>query len=438
MTIIQKQSLFATALAVFAVFLDTTILFVAFNAIGQSFPDVSPAQLSWVLNAYTIVFAAVLIPGGRLADRIGRKKTFLGSVVLFTLASMLCGLAPNVQMLIAARALQAVGAAAMVPSSLALVLQIFPREKVPVAVAIWSAVGAVAGAVGPTAGALIIQHFGWPWAFYLNLPVGIVSFTLGSLVLTEGKEQNPRRFPDPLSIVLLMASLSSLAYAVLEFQLTPLVSGLLLLAGFVARCRQVSNPLLDLTLFDARSFRLANIALFIFATGFSAMFLGNVLFLTHIWGYSLFRTGLVVALGPLVVALTAPHFGRLAARIGQRALLIPGGLVWGSGAFFLTLNATTRPHYVTQYLPAILLTSLGVSLVLPQLSSVAVQDLPSDQFGSGSAASHSIRNLGTTIGVALVVSLTARMTLESFHHVWALLMLSGLSVSLLSSRLSRR
>ena len=142
--------LISTSLAVFAVFLDTTILFVAFPSISADFADVSTTSLSWVLNAYTIVFAALLIPAGRLADRVGRRRTFLVAVVVFTVASMLCGLAPNAGLLVVARIGQAVGAAALVPASLALVLQTFPRHKIPMAVAVWGAVGAVAGAAGPT------------------------------------------------------------------------------------------------------------------------------------------------------------------------------------------------------------------------------------------------------------------------------------------------
>ncbi len=143
--------LISTSLAIFAVFLDTTILFVAFPAIRADFSGVSASSISWVLNAYTIVFAALLIPAGRLADRVGRRRTFLTAVVIFTAASMLCGLAPTAGLLVLARIIQAVGAAALVPSSLALVLQSFPSEKVPVAVAIWGAIGAVAGAFGPDA-----------------------------------------------------------------------------------------------------------------------------------------------------------------------------------------------------------------------------------------------------------------------------------------------
>src|SRR4051812_23018401 len=177
----------STSLAVFAVFLDTTIGFVAFPAISRTFRAAGPATLSWVLNAYTLVFAALLIPAGRLADRVGRRKMFLIGVVAFTTGSMLCGLAPNVGLLITAGMLEAVGAAILVPSSLALVLQTFPREKIPVAVAIWGAIGAVAGAAGPTLGALVVDNLSWRWAFYINLPVGLFSLFLGRRVLPEGR-----------------------------------------------------------------------------------------------------------------------------------------------------------------------------------------------------------------------------------------------------------
>jgi EmrB/QacA subfamily drug resistance transporter len=434
----------STGFAMFAVFLDTTILYIAFAAIGADFPRADTSSLSWVLNAYTIVFAAMLIPAGRLADRFGRRLTFLAAVVLFTFASMLCGLAPTVSVLVIARMLQAVGAAALVPSSLALILQTFPRSKVPQAVAVWSAVGAVAGAVGPTLGALVIQHLSWRWAFYINLPVGLFSLLLGMRVLPEGRERNPGRFPDPASIALLMGSLALMAYAVVETSAWGWMSvrfagvftvSLLLLAVFLGRSRRIDNPLFDLTLFRSPSFRLANVGMLVYATAFSAMFLGNVLFLTKVWGYTILRAGLAISLGPLVVAVTAPLLGRLAGRIGQRTLLIPGGLVWASGAALLLISTTLQPHYLTQFLPAILLTGLGVAMCLPQLSSVSVQGLPPDSYGAGSAVNQAVRNLGATLGVALVLAFTsdrAAAAMTGFHRTWWMLIASGAAVSLLS------
>jgi EmrB/QacA subfamily drug resistance transporter len=443
--------LFSTSLAVFAVFLDTTILFVAFPSISADFSQVSASGLSWILNAYTIVFAAALIPAGRLADRIGRRRTFLWAVVVFTLASMLCGLAPNVPMLVVARMIQALGAAALVPASLALVLQTFPRERIPAAVAIWGAVGAVAGAAGPTLGAVVVEHLGWRWAFFINLPVGLISLVLGARVLPEGREANPGRLPDPLGAVLLAAGLATAAFAIVQtetwgwtstaFLGTAALSAVLIVV-FVLRCSRVGNPLLDLGLFRSSSFCWANAGTLAFSIGFNAMFLGNVLFFTQVWSYSTLRAGLAISVGPLIVACTAPFLGRLAGRIGQRSLLVPGGLVWAAGGALLITSATVSPDYLTTYLPAVALTGLGVSLCLPQLSSAAVQGLPADRFGSGSAVSQAVRNLGGTFGVALVVAFLAKVSpadpLAAFHRVWWLLVVSGLAVSVLSLGLPRR
>lgn len=441
----------STSLAVFAVFLDTTILFVAFPSIGAHFTSAAPASLSWILNAYTIVFAALLIPAGRLADRIGRRRMFLMAAVLFTLASMLCGLAPSVAFLVSARVLQAVAAAALVPSSLALVLQTFPRHKIPMAVAIWGAVGAVAGAAGPTLGALVIENLGWRWAFYINLPVGIVSYVLGRRVLPEWREPNPGRLPDGASVVMLASGLALAAYGIVQtddwgwtsarFVLCEVLA-VALVAAFVRRSSTVANPVLDLSLFESHSFRWANAATLVFATGFSAMFLGNVLFLTNVWHYSVLRAGLAISVGPLIVATTAPLFGKLAGRVGQRRLLVPGGLIWGLSGLMSIKRVTVQPDYVGHYLPSVILSGIGVALCLPQLSSAAVQGLPAHRFGSGSAVSQAVRNLGATLGVAAVVAFTANISganaLDAFHHVWWMLVISGVSVSLLTARLPRR
>jgi EmrB/QacA subfamily drug resistance transporter len=371
--------------------------------------------------------------------------------VLFTVASMLCGLAPTVPILVAARILQAIAAAALVPASLALVLQTFPHHKIPVAVAIWGAVGAVAGAAGPTLGALVIENLGWRWAFYINLPVGIISFLIGRRVLPEWRESNPGRLPDGASVGLLTAGLALAAFGIVQtddwgwvsprFVVCELVA-ILLIALFARRSRMVANPVLDLTLFESQSFRWANAAMLIFAIGFSAMFLGNVLFLTGVWHYSILRAGMAISVGPLIVAVAAPLFGKLAGRVGQRRLLIPGGIVWGLSGVLLINRVTLEPNYVAHYLPSVILSGLGVALCLPQLSSAAVQGLPPHRFGSGAAVSQAVRNLGATLGVAAAVAFTAGLVpgtaIGSFHHVWWLLVISGAAVSLLASRLPRK
>ena len=439
--------LLATGMAMFAVFLDTTILYVAFPSIGATFDDVSAAGLSWVLNAYTITFAALLIPAGRLADRIGRRRLFLAAVIIFTVASMLCGLAVNVPMLVASRVLQAIGAAAMVPSSLAVVLQVFPKDQVPRAVAIWGAVGAVAGAAGPSLGSLVVDKLDWRWAFFINLPVGIFSWLLSRRVLPEGREANPGPIPDPFGALLLIAGISSISYGIVHSEddgwgspivLGTIVAGLALVALFVWRCSRVAAPVLNLYLFRSPNFSVANAGMLVYSTGFSTLFLGNILFLTDVWHYSILQAGLAVAIGPTIVAILAPRMGKLAGRIGQRAILIPGGLLWAGAPLWMMLRAGEDPSWAAIFLPATVIGAVGVSMCMPQLGSAAVKDLPPDVLGQGSAVSQATRNLGTTFGVSLTIALISHSpNLQGFHHTWLLIIVTGVCVSALAVLLPR-
>src|SRR6202158_1971722 len=194
------RTLALTSVAVFVVSLDSTVLYVAFPSIRATFAGVSSAQLSWVLNAYTIVFGSLLVPAGRIADRFGHRRIFLLGVSLFTLASALCGLAPSAAALIASRALQAVGAALLMPSSLALVLDAFPVGRRASAVGLWGAVGALAAAAGPSLGSAIVQSLGWRWALYLNLPVGVIAVLRGRVLLRESRAGEQGDLPDALGI----------------------------------------------------------------------------------------------------------------------------------------------------------------------------------------------------------------------------------------------
>lgn len=443
----ERIVLLSTGLAVFAVFLDTTIGFVTFQAIGRTFPS-SPSTLSWVLNAYTLVFGAMLIPAGRLADRIGRRRVFLMGVVVFTIGSMACGLAPSLGLLIAAEALEALGAALLIPSSLALLLRAFDQSRIPVVVAIWGAISAAAGAAGPPLGALLVAHLSWRWAFFINLPVGIVSFFLARRVLHESREATPGRLPDPLTVGLLALGMASFTLAIVQTDQwgwtggrtsAALLVGIGLLAGFVLRARGIPNPVLQLGLFRNRDFRWANVAALVFAVGFNAMFLGNVLFLTTVWRYSILRAGIAIALGPAIVAVTAPRFGRLAGRIGQRAVLLPGGLVFGASGALLFANAGSSPSYLTEYLPSIICGALGVAMCFPQFSSAAAATLPADQYASGSAVVQATRYLGGSFGIALVIAFTsARVGIDGFRNGWLLIVAVGVVVSLASTRLTRR
>src|SRR5438067_11347376 len=205
-----------TSAAVFVLSLDCPLLSVAFPAIRATFARVSAAQPSWVLNAYTLVFGALLVPSRRIADRVGRKRTFLLGLALFSAASALCGLAPSAGALIAARALQAVGAALLLPSSLPVLLHAFVVARRASGVALWGAVGALAAALGPSVGSLIIQSWGWRWVFYINVPVGIAAVVRGKSLLLESRDEAASELPDALGIVLLIASVALFALAIVE------------------------------------------------------------------------------------------------------------------------------------------------------------------------------------------------------------------------------
>jgi EmrB/QacA subfamily drug resistance transporter len=438
------------SIAAFMVFLDTQVLFVAFDDIRASFPTVSFAAMSWTLSAYTIALAAALVPSGRLADRFGRRRTFLVGLVGFTLASALCALAPSAPLLVAFRVVQALGAAALVPASLAVVLSVFPSERVPVAVAIWGAIAALAAAVGPTAGALLVDGWSWRAVFLVNLPVGALALWLGLRYVPESRESTRLRFPDPLGILLLAGSLTLLALGIVQSNrwewtsartIGVLAGGVVVLAAFVTRTLRHPHPALDLTLFRARSFRWANIATAAFTIGFTAMFFASIQFLLQVWHYGIVRAGLAMMPGPIVVMVLAPLFGRTAARVGQRTLLVPGGLVYAaSGAWFLWAT-DTEPAYAAHMLPGALLGGLGVAMVIPHLTSAAVQGLPADAFAAGSAVNQAIRQFGATFGVALTVALLGTVTplnaLDHFQRVWWMLLLSGAVTSVAALALPR-
>ena len=445
------RTLAVSSLATFAVFLDTTVLFVAFQDIGRSFQDASPASLSWVLNAYTITFAAMLVPAGKLADRLGHKRAFLTGSAIFTLGSLLCALAPNVETLVLFRVGQATGATILIPSSLALILRRYPREKVPVAVAIWGATGAAAGAIGPTLGSGLIELADWRWVFLINLPIGLITVATGLRVLQESRDPESR-IPSLLGTLLIAgaAALISLSMVKAGFwgwldlrTLASFIAGLALLASFVAHQRHSANPALDFELFASRNYRWANVATFAFGAAFAAMFLSSFLFLTRVWGYSTLEAGLGITPGPLMVAVLAPNLGRLAAQIGQRPLLITGGVVFAMGGVWRLLLFHEGANYLGAYLPSIVFSGLGVGLCLPQLSSVIAQALPSNRLGVGGAANQAFRQFGATLGVALAIAFmgepqSVREAVTNFDRVWWLMVASGLITAVCALPLATR
>jgi EmrB/QacA subfamily drug resistance transporter len=440
------------ALGGFMVFLDGTIVNIAFPAIRAAFPGTSQADLSWVLNAYSTVLAALLLAAGRLADRFGRRRLFFSGLFVFTAGSALCGVAPDAAALIAARALQATGAAMLVPTALALVLPEFPLQKRAMVVGLYGAISAIAAGCGPVLGSLLIEKADWRWAFYVNVPVGLATWLYGRGVLTESRDADARDLPDPLGIIMLALSMGGLALAIVEGNDWGWHSPRILAAFAIAALgilfsiwRAATHPaaVLDLTLFRVRYFSVANTGTVLFSAAFYALLLANVLFLTGVWHYTILQTGLGVTPGPLMAALTAPPAGRLAGRFGQRAVLVPGTLVFGSGLLLFLTRLGASPHYLTGFLPATLLTGTGVGLTLSTLSSASAAALPPARFALGSAVNSTARQFGAVLGIALLVAIlgsptSSQAALDGFRHGWTFGLAATLATTITALALGRR
>lgn len=434
-----RATLAVAALAALATYLDTTILFVAFPDITATFGQSSPSTLSWVLNGYTITFAALLVPAGKLADRLGHRLVFLTGSLVFTAASLACALAPSVGFLIGARIVQGGGAAILVPASLALVIAAFPRERLPQVVAIWGAIGAFSAALGPSLGALIVDGLGWRWAFHLNLPIGAVTLVAGSRLLTERSDPSVR-LPTPVGVALIASAAGLLVYGVVESDangwasartILILLGGLALLGLFVANQGRTSAPTLDLALFRLGNFRWGNLGMLIYSAAFSAWFFGLILFLVEVWDWSILRAGFAIAPGPLVAAVLAPRFGSLAGRIGQRPLVIVGGVLFALAGLYRLAFLTDRIDYVVDFGIPLAMVAVSIPLVFPQVTSVAAQALPANQVGVGGGTTQAIRQFGGSFGVAIAIALVGGATgltdaLAGFDRLWWFTIAGGL------------
>ncbi len=427
--------------AAFLVSLDTTMLFAAFDALRQSFSGTSSAELSWVLNGYTVVYAAMLIPAGGLADAYGRRRIFRLGLTLFLAASVACGAAPSVDWLIAARVVQAVGAALLTPASMSIVLAAFPSEKRAVAVSLWGAVGGLAAAVGPSLGSWVTASAGWPWAFYINLPVGLWALWRSASHIEEAVKPAQSRSVDIIGLLLLMFAVGAIALAIVESGesqwsaqqvIAVSASGLVAAGCFVLWAKLRRNALIDLSLFHHRTYRFVNAATLVFGTAFSMMFLGFFFFMIGVWHYTLPQAGLAVTPGPLLVMPTAIVTGRLATRLGHRRFLVGGSLLYALSSLWFFLVPGNEPNYLQHWLPGLMMSGIAVGLVLPSLSAAAVSRLPVAHYAVGSAVNQATRQIGSALGVALTVALLGHATLQrtDFNSLYllhvALALITGL------------
>ncbi|HLM86548.1 MAG TPA: MFS transporter [Solirubrobacteraceae bacterium] len=430
----SRRILIIASLAAFMAFLDMTIVNIAFPALEHAFRAQQGSSISWVLNAYNIVFAALLLPAGQLADRYSRRKLFLLGLALFTLASGCCAISPTLAVLIGLRMIQAVGAAILIPTGMALLLPAFaPGEQIK-AIALLAAVSGVAFAAGPSVGGILIHTVGWQGIFLINVPIGILTLGMAARMIGEPQPQHGgSRFPDVQGALLVLLGVGLLALAIVQgnswgwIDTRTLVSFLAagcLIAVAIARARRHVAPAIELDLFRERSFAAANLAIFAFAIGLAAKLLCDVLFMTSVWHYSELKTGLAVSASPLVTAMLASGAARVAMRIGERVAAALGGALYAGGCLWYVARMAAEPHYLTAYLPGTLLTGSGIALILPTLTSTAMLSVPLPRLAAGAGVNSMIRQLGAVLGIALFVAVVGSPSpadaLGAFHHGWAL------------------
>jgi EmrB/QacA subfamily drug resistance transporter len=400
------------SVGVFVASLDLFIVNIAFPDIERDFAGTSLAGLSWVLNAYAIVFAALLVPAGRWADRVGRKRAFLGGLALFTVASAACAAAPSAGALVAARVVQAAGAALLMPASLGLLLPEFPPEKRGLAIGLWAAVGGTAAAAGPVVGGLLVE-LSWRWVFLVNLPIGIVAIVAGARVLREVREEGSAR-PDTLGAAVLTGAVGTLIAGIVQGPDWGWTSGgvvalfaaaVVLSVVFVVRSARHPVPVVEPGLLRVRAFAAANVAGLLFFVGFAAMLLGSVLFLTQVWGETALNAGLKIAPGPATAAVFAVAGGVLSGRIGPRVVGAVGASLFAVAGVWWATRLGATPHYAADYLPGMLVGGAGVGFVNPALAGAATAQLPPTRLATGTAVLTMSRQIGSAFGVALLVAI---------------------------------
>jgi EmrB/QacA subfamily drug resistance transporter len=429
------------SVGVFVASLDLFIVNIAFPDIQRDFAGTSLASLSWILNAYAIVFAALLIPAGRWADRTGRKRAFLLGMSLFTLASAACAAAPSVGLLVAARVAQAAGAALLFPTSLGLLLPEFPPERRQVAIGMWAAVGGAAAAAGPLFGGLLTQ-ISWHWVFLVNVPIGIVAVVAGSRVLREIREPGTER-GDILGAAFLVGGIASLTLAIVKgndwgwgsdrvIGLLAAAVIMLVLVGY--RSTRHPAPVIEPAVVRVRAFSVSAVAMLLFNVAFAAMLLSNVLLLTEGWHESILRAGLQLAPGPAAAALTAVPASLLAQRIGPRVVGVLGTLLFAGGVGLVALSAGETPHYVTDFMPGFVLGGIGVGFVLPSVQGAAMSTLPPALLSTGTAKISMARQIGAALGIAILVAVIGTPSpghvVEAFQPVWRVEILAALGAGL--------
>jgi EmrB/QacA subfamily drug resistance transporter len=417
--------LLVTVLGFFMIMLDTTIVYVATPSILSNL-RASLDQILWVFNGYLLTYAVLLITAGRLGDLIGPRQMFAAGLVLFTLASALCGLSQDATQLIAARVLQGIGGAMLAPQTLSILVSIFPPERRGAAFGVNGAVIGVSTVAGPTLGGLIVTNWDWRWIFFLNVPVGIVALIGAFLVIPDIRNGARPRF-DVVGVLLASAALFAIVFGLIEGQrydwgtitgwLTiPMViaAGIVLFAIFLAWERVQRDPLLPLSVFRNRNFSIMNWIGAAVALAMQGIFIPLTIYTQSVLGMTPLISGLTFAPMSIASGLLSPVAGRLADRLGGKYLLMAGLILFGLGTAITTALATTNSTIWT-FVPPMILTGVGMGLIFAPMITLAMRDVQPRMAGASSGVLNTTRQLGSAIGAAAVGAVLQNRLAVAFH-----------------------
>lgn len=398
----------------FVSLLDVTIANLAVPDLHRDFDGASVADLTWVMSLYAIAFAALLAPAGRLADVVGRRRLYRVGITVFTVASAACAFAPNLTTLLIARAVQGLGAAALVPASLGIVLAQIPPARRAAAIGAWSASASLAAALGPGLGGVLVDLFGWRSVFLITVPIG-----LGLMFLTRvaGDSRSGERTPELVGSALLAGGIGTLVLGVTQGSawhwgdfrtVACIVGGLVLIGSSVARAARHPRPGLEVGLWRSRPYAYANLVSFLFGMLLYPWMLLGVLYLTQIWQYSELRAGFAMTHGAVVSAIAGLLVGKYARLVNPRIAVIGGSLVLAVTALWIGLAVPEEPAFASFWLPTGILLGIGMGAVSTGVSSAGALSVPPVKFAGATGLNLTARQIGGALGIAALATILER------------------------------
>jgi EmrB/QacA subfamily drug resistance transporter len=398
----------AVALGLFMIMLDNTIVNVALPSMQRDL-GIAVSELEWIVSAYALTFAVLMLTGGKLADLFGRRRIFIVGLAIFTLSSLACGLAGSAPALIGARAVQGVGAALMNPATLSIITATFPPGERGRAIGIWVGVSAMALAIGPLVGGVITEHVNWSWIFFINVPIGALAIFAARVFIDESRDTSAQQRLDLPGLVSSAIALFALTFALIEADQYGWTSGLILglfavaivsFAAFVALELRERVPMLDLSLFRQGTFAGANTAMLLTAFAMFGVLFFLSLYMQNVLGYSATQAGAAFLPMTVMITLGAPIAGRMSDRVGSRWLMGAGLSLVG-----IALVQFSRLDLHSSYwmiLPALIVAGLGMSMTMTPTTAAVMGSVPVDKAGVGSAVLNSFRQVGGSLGIAVI------------------------------------